>query len=363
MIDLVAIDKMYEVSRAAGALFRWDVFNKKVLAPLSMLSEMVEKEADLSMTEAELRDLSEQGWFPILDGCEGEGGVPLYVPSRIKLLVELRGYGWGPEELRLVAENEEQHIDNILAAEELEYLDDDVDTLVLYVKSRIDALDHVMGDPTAERTGELERLRKQLVSFEGLVGRELPERTRASVEKMAFRVRATNDVTRLWLLEGDRGALRAGFSPLVACRKSHWSMDDGFQGEGVMWDLAISAAIAHGRELSDEPPLRVPGFLLKGEQILSTRTLRPGQYAELWKAYDLDVYLETWARLHGERRCLNCFAPLPSVTAGARRFCSEKCRNATKQRRFRERNPEAAERAQAKYWKSLGDLEPEGNVS
>ena len=130
-----------------------------------------------------------------------------------------------------------------------------------------------------------------------------------------------------------------------------------------MWDLAISAAIAHGRELSDEPPLRVPGFLLKGEQILSTRTLRPGQYAELWKAYDLDVYLETWARLHGERRCLNCFAPLPSVTAGARRFCSEKCRNATKQRRFRERNPEAAERAQAKYWKSLGDLEPEGNVS
>lgn len=363
MIDLAAIDKMYEVSRATGALFRWDAFNKKVLVPLSMLPEMVESEADVAMTEAELRGVSEQGWFPILDGCEGDGGVPLYVPSRIKLLVELRAYGWGPEELRLVADTEEQVIDNILAAEELEYLDDDVDTLVLYVKSRIDALDDAVGELTAERTEELERLRRQLVSFEGLVGRELPERTRASVEKMAFRVRATNDVTRLWLLEHDRGKLRAGFSPLVTCRKSHWSLDEGFQGEGVMWDLAVSAALAHGRDLKDEPPLRVPGFLLRGEQILSTRTLRPGQYGELWKAYDLDAYLETWARLHGERRCLNCFTALPSDTIGTKRFCSEKCRNATKQRRFRERNPEAAERAQAKYWRSLDDFDAEGNVS
>lgn len=363
MIDLAAVDELYERSRAAGALLRWDAFNKKVLVPLSMLPEMVENETGMAMTEAELRELSEQGWFPILDGCEGEGGVPLYVPSRIKLLVELRGYGWGPEELRLVADSEEQVIDNILAADELAYLDDDVDTLVLYVKSRIDVLDDATGALTVERAEELERLRKQLARFEALVGQELPERTRASVEKMAFRVRATHDVTRLWLLEHDRGKLRAGFSPLVQCRKSHWSLDDGFQGEGVMWDLAISAAIAHGRDLSDEPPLRVPGFLLKGEQILSIRTLRPGQYAELWKAHDLDVYLETWARLHGERRCLNCFTALPSDTVGTKRFCSDKCRNATKQRRFRERNPEGAERAQAKYWKSLGDFDSEGSVS
>lgn len=61
--------------------------------------------------------------------------------------------------------------------------------------------------------------------------------------------------------------------------------------------------------------------------------------------------VQAWAEVRGERRCLNCFAPIESEN-DRKKFCSERCRNATKQRRHRERAPEAVARAQQKYWKS-----------
>ena len=79
--------------------------------------------------------------------------------------------------------------------------------------------------------------------------------------------------------------------------------------------------------------IRIPAFLLQGDRVIPTRTLRPGEYSQLWKEYDLDGYLKCWADVRGERRCLNCFGALPEDSAEQKRFWSEKCRNANKQRR------------------------------
>jgi hypothetical protein len=118
-----------------------------------------------------------------------------------------------------------------------------------------------------------------------------------------------------------------------------------------MWDITVESALAYG-DSSEMTPIRVPGFLLQGERILPTRTLRPAEYAQRWRDHDLDAYLECWAGLRGERRCLNCFSALPGEADERKRFCNEKCRNAAKQRRHRERNPDSVERAQQRYWQS-----------
>jgi predicted nucleic acid-binding Zn ribbon protein len=81
--------------------------------------------------------------------------------------------------------------------------------------------------------------------------------------------------------------------------------------------------------------------------------MRPAEYGALWKKNDLDGYLDRWTKLKGERRCFNCFGALPEDSHDRRRFCGEKCRNAAKQRRLRERNPEAVERTQKRYWESV----------
>src|SRR5262249_20832855 len=142
-----------------------------------------------------------------------------------------------------------------------------------------------------------------------------------------------------------------GFSPFVSCGSSSWSQKDGYRGERIHWEHTIKAAMTHG-DSTGAPSIRVPGLLLRGDRVLPTQTLRPPDYAALWKERDLDGYLESWAQIHKERRCLNCFKPLSSPDE-RKRFCGDKCRNAAKQRRFRERNPEAIEQIQKRYWDSV----------
>lgn len=110
-------------------------------------------------------------------------------------------------------------------------------------------------------------------------------------------------------------------------------------------------------ESANGPQIRVPGFILRGDRVLPCKTLRPVEYEQLWSQHDLDGYLMAWANVRGERCCANCLEALPSEASGLRRFCGERCRNAAKQRRFRERNPEAAERARRRYYKSIEDDE------
>jgi hypothetical protein len=152
----------------------------------------------------------------------------------------------------------------------------------------------------------------------------------------------------------DRDKLRNGYSPCVQCRSQSWNAEEGFRAGEIDWKGTVKTALAQGE--GAEPPIRVPGFLLRADRVVSTRTLRPGEYANVWKAHDLDSYLEAWAEIRGERRCLNCFQALPDGADGRKRFCGDRCRNAARQRRLRERNPEAVERAQKKYWTSLDEL-------
>jgi hypothetical protein len=352
MVDVEMLDKMFEAGRAGGVKVCWCHFDRRAMLPWPALPEAVSNEAHEAVSEEELRSMVAEGWFPLLKDAGGEG-VPLYAPSRIGFFRKLQREGYGDDELRLVASFEEWMIDNVLAADELEYLDDDLELLILYAQGQVDAIQHSTGPNGAARdhAEELSGAQRYLDAFRRWQGTDIPDALRPTIEKHAFRARAVNDMVRIQLLDWDRNKVLGGYSPVVQLGRATWSAEEGFRGEEISWDDTLQCAVAHTD--AAEPPLRVPGFLLRGDRVQPTRTLRPADYARVWREDDIDGYLMAWARLRGERRCLNCFEPLAAEADDRKRFCGDKCRNASKQRRHRERRPEAVEMAQKRYWESV----------
>ncbi len=355
MIHLDLINELYEMSPQ----LQFFIFDRRFLLPLGDLPGAVARETGQVTSEEELRIRAGQGWFPLLPGAGEDGteeGSPLYVPSRIGLFLKLQRQGYTTDELRLFAQIEEWMIDNAYTTEELAYVDDDLETMRLHVEARVFALEsgttRDANGVVVDRTSEIDRQRRSVKYVQKLQADGVPERLRETVAKQVFQVRAINEMIRVMLLRGDRDKITAGYSPFVLCSSGSWSQEDGYKGGPIIWDLTVKSAIAYG-DTSETPPIRIPGFVLQSDRVIPARTLRPGEYAQLWKEYDLDGYLKSWADIRGERRCLNCLGALPEDSDERKRFCSERCRNAAKQRRHRERNPEAVERAQQRYWQSL----------
>ncbi len=357
MVDIEIVDKLFEAGRESGLPMQFRIFDRKVLLPLEQLPQAVTAESGEKISVQEIREKALAGWFPLRNGAGWEGGeegAPLYVPSRIGLLLRLEKEGYGADELRLIAETEEWTIENILTTEDLAYVDDDLESLILFAQSRVDAMEHSWdgdGRP-AHTTPDDGQAKRELEFLKRLQVQGIPARLTLKIEKQAFRVRAFNDVLRIHLLDMDRNKISAGYSPFTMCRSQSWRSAEGFKVEGLLWESTVRGALAYG-SVSEPPPIRVPGFVLRGSRVTPTRTLRPAEYGNLWREHDLDCYLESWAKVCGERQCLNCFGPLPEEADERKRFCGEKCRNAAKQRRYRERNPEAVEQTQMRYWKSL----------
>ena len=255
----------------------------------------------------------------------------------------------------MIARHEEILIDEVMTRNELAYMDDDVELLLAHNRCLVELLETgrlETNDP--EQPQKMTWLRGQVRMLEAYRANGIPEAKQRMVAKAAYRLRAINDVLRIDVIEIDRGKIRAGYSPFVLCA-SEWSWQERLmvwkRTGPIVWKVTINGAAA----VSDtvDPPIRVPGFILRGEQIIPARTLRPIEYQQLWHDHDLDGYLHSLSEIRGERRCLNCLVSLSAADEGRKRFCSERCRNAAKQRRYRERNPEAVQRAQQRYWQSL----------
>lgn len=92
-----------------------------------------------------------------------------------------------------------------------------------------------------------------------------------------------------------------------------------------------------------------------------TRSPAPGEYDRLWKEYELEECFQVMAKIREERVCPNCMTALGEVDA-RRIYCSEKCRQSAKQKRYRDRNPRAAARAQWNYWSSITEPAEAKNV-
>ena len=85
--------------------------------------------------------------------------------------------------------------------------------------------------------------------------------------------------------------------------------------------------------------------MLRGDQLTATRPMPPSEYEKLYAASDLDAYFRTRAAVLGERVCPQCLDPLEDEADPKRRFCSDRCRNAARQRRYRRRKAEVQDDA------------------
>ena len=220
MISAEFLDSLFE----ACPQLQFFIFDKRMLLPLTQLPEAVAKEAGEVIPEEELRMRAGQGWFPLRNGAGvdgGEEGSPLYVPSRLGLLLKLQRQGYTTEELRLIAQFEEWMIENAYTTEDLAYVDEDLETMLLHTQARVDALE--CGTTTdsngvrVDRTAEIERARRSVKYVQALQANGVSERFRETVAKQAFQVRAINELIRVHLLESDRSKIVAQYSPFVAC--------------------------------------------------------------------------------------------------------------------------------------------------
>ena len=211
---------------------------------------------------------------------------------------------------------------------------------------------HTLTHETETTSLPRDGLKQRLRTLQRFQREGVPEKYQDEIPRWAYRIRAVNESVRLDMLEMSRAQIRAGYSPYVQLSSFSWGPLGGdFTGKEISWPLTVETALIYAED--DIPLIRVPGFLLREDEIVSTKTLPPREYESLWKEHDLDKYLLVWSRIQGEKLCRNCLTKLEGLANSRRMYCSEKCRNVAKQKRYRERNPEAITEAQKKYWSTL----------
>jgi hypothetical protein len=342
------LDYMYDLTLAVyGTPLSTGIFDRTMLLPLSQLPAMVKAESDEELPLDRLGSLVSDGWIPDLKVADtGEPGFAMYVPSRVGLFLFIERGGYDATELRSLAEYEEGFIDAILVNEEAPYLDDDRELLLCSWRTRIEQADSQLRlrrehgdlstDEEAKLLDEIEQVERS-VSFldrrqlEGM-SKELREKT----ARMAYRVRARDELVRVWMLNHERAVMRAGYTPYL--------IFDGVQDYGgdeseppvtgpPNWNHSLREPWASDEGVS----IRLPGLRIVGDRMTFSPPLKPSDYAVRWREFDLDGYLRVRAQVLGERKCPYCHRKLPADAPADRRYCSGECRTNAKMQRYRAR--------------------------
>jgi hypothetical protein len=355
------IDQMYDFAVAQyGQPLTTFLFDKRYLLPLEHVPGAVLKECEEHLEPWRIPDLQAAGWFIPLHGAganSDQDGLPLYVPSRIGLFLELERRGWGPEELRDFARHEENLIDQVLTSEELSYEDDDQALLVRRAFEELQQLEdeRIYRLPEDERpkgwwgsgrssttmamdTVTLEAAITKQRHVHGRLGdipwtRRSPE-SREQLARHAHRIRILDETIRVSMLNQDREQVRAGFSRAIQFT-GQYNIFGPFTTDHrtICWPLTLRDP--WGAEAVEDMVLRLPGVILRGSSMTMTPMLTPAAYAERWDQYALAEYLHLCRQVQHERCCLHCQTPLPPAGVGTKRYCDENCRNAARQRRYR----------------------------
>jgi hypothetical protein len=366
MIDIEKVDRLFDIAKKFGTSpLAWVVFDKRSLVPFDQLVDGVRMETSEIVSEEKLREWAAAGLFPLLarDGDEADLGFPLYAPSRIGLLLQLERQGWTLRELREVAALEDMTIDCVLTTDMFAYEDDDVTLVARNVEEDIERDEQFLkyleteprpsgfpprNDPEATPADMRERIAAARRYLEILRAGRLSEKGRDNLARTAYRIRAHDESIRLLLLEMDRGVLRGGFSPWIVFASKGWDGEKVFHSDGIRWDFTVRAP-AVGDD--DEPlPIRLPGVVLRDDEIMLTKPSTPREYERLWREHQLDEYFKARAKAREERICPHCLQALPDGAKPSKVYCSETCRNAARMQRFRQNSPDKYIAAQERYW-------------
>lgn len=402
MLDTSIAAKWFDEGYESNSLLQFAVFNNRVLldfdhAASQLAFRVVSKEARLddvtstsedallaaaprlqevtSVVLEKFRRFGAESMIPVFRkndlspavysrDAESELGVPLYAVDRVELLLELEKQGYSRLELGSYAKFEQGIIEDVVIDGNLAYCDSDAETIANHYQEHLDAQSargSFRASPGAAAVfppemppEKLERLRDK---YRALIGHEddLSSNERRKVARLAYQIRFINEFIRIHLTMSHRAKVRAGYSYFVFhCSSTYTFADDATVYGDLNWHQTVrgAAAIAdENQDGGDSFPIRLPGCKLDGDRV-EFKIGRSSDYESLHRQLDLDGYFRAFAEVKGIKTCLNCKAEIEAKESVRKKFCSDRCRNAAKQRNFRARNPEAHNIAQEKYYSS-----------
>ena len=365
MIDTQHFRDMYdsEIESFGRVVSGVGIFDRRILWPRLSVPALVERESGHLLTLEDLDRMANDGLFSWLGGAGNDGtelGIPMYVPWRIALFAQLESGGWTREELREATEWEEWVITDCLTTDHLTYEDEDTQTVITHVRSMLDDVENELDIRNSAKGGPIDRIGRSWSSRNAAKSTEELEderrrherlidklRTtdsatasnswRRHVEREAYVIRQWQEMMRVLLIQGDRARLEAGFNRAVTFRGIQQLCPDpkDYAAFGtISWRDTLNAWAV--RDDPDHYPIRLPGFVLTAGRITLEAVLTPGEYAQRHELFGLADYPEAFKELMGERRCAHCQGLLPRGAHQRRRYCSDECSNAARQRRFRE---------------------------
>lgn len=376
MFDSQAPDALFEASmKVFGVPPGADLMNANVLLPWSHLPDYVMKETGRRVTHPDLERMAQDDWFRVGETAGENGderGVMMIVPSRIGLLLDLKEHRWDADEIGAVGRYEDEMIEWVFAADELAYDNTPGETLARFFESEAGMFEEeanranagewsdlesifrirdIDGEPDAARALEVAaQCRRRADRYRQVDPEDLPAERKESLLRLAYRVAFRNDFIRVMLVDKDRRQVRHGYSPFMVFEHESWGPDEHYEVGRVIWKATICNPWVLERE---SPTIRVPGLALRGSQVELTDGPSPTEYERLFKQYDIGTYLSEWATVTDARVCQHCFSSLPAAADSRRRYCSDSCRNAAKQARYRDRHPGRVFDAQARYYRQF----------
>ncbi|HEX7243444.1 MAG TPA: hypothetical protein VF263_24380, partial [Longimicrobiaceae bacterium] len=260
MIDYEALDKQYETHMQATGFPPQDgIFDRRWLYPLARLPLMVQLESGETLPEWRIPEITAAGWLnplPLGNEAESEFGYPAYIPTRIGLFLQLEQEGYDAAELRALAAYEEHLVEDVLTSDDQSYLDSDQEVLIRYFQSRLEGDECVTAfyedhpPQTAEEQELWTREKREIAERRALLLRDLSVVENADWEGMsrarrhelgriAYRIRQSEDVTRLFMIETTRSKIRQGYSPCIHFRNSEGWIGREFIFEDVVWSASL----------------------------------------------------------------------------------------------------------------------------
>jgi hypothetical protein len=168
------------------------------------------------------------------------------------------------------------------------------------------------------------------------------DRWKHHLGRQAFGLRANEEMIRVICILATRRQIEAGFSQAVqfSGEKNVFRDKEDPQSFGkIDWGDTLK-----NRRLLDDPehfPIRVPGFTLVGGKITLDALHPAALYEQRAEIFRLAEYVERFAEIAAEPRCANCSKVLMGKTNDRRRYCSDQCSQAARQRAYRERQKAA----------------------
>jgi hypothetical protein len=232
---LETVDKMFEAEQRFGIPIIFAHFDRRALLSFEQVAREVEQATGKLPTLEDLTSMGARGWIPILSNADDTAmglGFPLYTSSRIVLLLKLERDGFPASELHALAKWEEDMIDAALTADDLAYLDDDLEIVIRYMKDMVlKAEKHGKDTITMDSSGTAvprDQFERKIQRYERFQAEGIPETYKRLIAKMAFRLRAVHEMVRFELLDMHQAMIHAGYSPFIVCNSRWRSSDQAF---------------------------------------------------------------------------------------------------------------------------------------